>query len=87
MTLTENEIKALKMCVNYNTRDEQFSDNFSNAGTHEFSRLFNGNMKAAGGLISSLVKKDLGYMDDEGYDIFWLSDTGIDTVFDILEKD
>jgi len=89
--LTENEIKALKMCLNYNNRASQLSDNYSNAGAEDFAlMLFKGNMQAAGGLITSLTAKGMGDMDDDGadsVDIFWLSEYGVNTIFDILEAE
>jgi len=90
-TLTENETKALKMCLNYNSRSGQLSDNFSNAGAEDFAlMLFNGNMQAAGGLITSLTAKGMGDIDDSEADdvnIFWLSEYGVNTIFDILEAE
>jgi len=86
-SLTNNEIKALKMCLNYEDRESQKDDNMSNAGIEEFATLFNGNRNAAGGLVSSLEKKGLGFIDDEEWDIFWLSEDGINTIFDIIEEE
>ena len=87
MELTENEIKALKLCLNYEDRESQLSDNYSNGGPEEFAAaIFNGNLHAAGGLISSLEKKGLGVMDTED-DIFWLTEKGVNTIFDIIENE
>lgn len=86
-TLTNNEIKALKLCLNYDDREAQLSDNYSNAGVDEFAaNLFNGNKQAAGGLITSLNSKGLGDHDDED-GIFWLSEKGVHTICDIIEKE
>jgi len=88
VNLTENEIKALKMCLNYNDRASQLSDNYSNAGAEDFAlMLFNGNMQAAGGLITSLTSKGMGDVDNDDADIFWLSEKGVNTIFDILEAE
>ncbi len=85
MKLTKNEVEALKICLNYETREAQLEDNYSNGGAQEFAvELFDGNMKAAGGLITSLQEKGMGVMDEED-DIFWLSEEGVNTIFDILE--
>lgn len=106
MTLTEKEVAALRLCLNYSERESQLSDNFSNGGPVEFANaLFDGNLRAAGGLISSLEKKGLGWLDDRtgdmecSYDrnmrprkplvsehIFWLTDEGVNAVFDIAES-
>jgi len=95
ISLTNNEIAALKMCLNSDTREGQLGDNFSNGGSEEFATLFEGSKKnrlqAAGGLISSLEKKGLGDQDSDNNgnpgDIFWLSEFGVNTIFDIIEKE
>ena len=95
INLTTNEIAALKLCLNSNTREGQLDDNFSNGGSEEFATLFEGSKKsrlqAAGGLISSLEKKGLGDQDSDNNgnpgDIFWLSEFGVNTIFDIIEKE
>ena len=87
MELTKNETKAIQMCLNYNNRASQLSDNYSNAGAEDFANmLFNGNLQAAGGLITSLTNKGMGDMDTEGYDIFWLSETAVNLIFNMLDK-
>lgn len=78
--LTANEKKFLKLCVNYSTAAAQRADNFSNAGIDEAEKMFQGNRKAAGGLVTSLQNKGMGQLDDE-YDQFILSDAGIDAAF------
>jgi hypothetical protein len=87
VTLTANELAALKVCLNYDTRAEQHSDNYSNGGHAEFKDALNWNDKQVAALIGSLEAKGLGYGDDnEGNGhIFWLSDLGVDTIFDIIE--
>lgn len=88
-TLTANEITALKLCLNYDTRSEQHSDNYSNGGQKEFKAALGWNDKQVSALIGSLENKDMGYGDDnEGNGhIFWLSDLGVDTIFDIIEAE
>lgn len=85
--LTENEIKALERCLNYQDREAQLDDNFSRGGAPEFKKLLNWNDHQVAGLISSLEQKGMGYSDDnEGNgNIFWLSDLGVNTIFDIKE--
>lgn len=87
--LTENEIKALKVCLNYKCREGQLSDNFSNGGQDEFKEVLGWNDKQVSGLISSLEQKGMGYGDDnEGNGhIFWLSELGVNTIFDIIESE
>jgi len=98
MKLTDNEIAALKICLNYDDREAQLEDNFSNGGPREFAdQIFDGNLRAAGGLITSLQQKGLGDLDDrtgEGWGhqpvdmhIFWLSELGVNTIFDIIEAE
>lgn len=84
-TFTSNEIAFLKMVINYDDRETQKCDNYSNAGHEEAATLFNGDMKAAGGLLSSLTKKGIGWCEKEDdYDLFWLNEDAIDTVYDAL---
>jgi len=87
MKFTENEIKFLKETINYQNRESQKSDNYCNSGLDTATNIFKGNVQAGKGLISSLVKKGIGHLDDEGYDIFWLNDCAIDTVYDALGLD
>ncbi len=84
--LTANEIDALEVCLNYDTREGQLSDNYSNAGAAEIAAACGISKRAAGGVITSLQKKGLGMMDDEGDDIFWLSEKGVNTIFDYIEE-
>jgi hypothetical protein len=88
-TLTANEITALKLCLNYDSRAEQHCDNFSNGGQKEFKAALGWNDKQVAALIGSLIDKGMGYSDDEegNGNIFWLSDLGVDTIFDIIEAE
>jgi hypothetical protein len=87
INLTDNEIIALKVCLNYDNRACQLSDNFSNGGQDEFKAALGWNDRQVSALIGSLESKGLGYGDDnEGNGhIFWLSDLGVNTIFDIIE--
>jgi hypothetical protein len=84
-TLTANELKALETCLNYDDRESQLSDNFSNGGAAEFRAVLGWNREQVAALIGSLEKKGMGGMDSEGDDIFWLSEDGVNAVFDHLE--
>ena len=53
---------------------------FGAAGIDEAEKIFQGNRKAAGGLVTSLQNKGMGQLDEE-YDQFILSDAGIDAAF------
>jgi len=90
INLTDNEIRFLEICLNYDNRENQLSDNFSNGGVREIMAEFGWNAQQAGGLISSLEQKGMGYMDMDGVngepaDIFWLTEKGVNTIFDIIE--
>jgi hypothetical protein len=78
--LTENEVKFLKLCLNYSDEASQRNDNYSNGGRKEAAALFNGDGKAGGGLIASLIKKGMGGMDEEAK-CFCLSQDGITAAF------
>lgn len=88
VVITENEFAALKECLNYQSREGQLSDNYSNGGQDEFKKLLGWNNKQVSALIGSLESKGLGYSDDnEGNgNIFWLSELAVNVVFDILEQ-
>lgn len=88
--ITINEALCLIACLNYPSRDAQLDDNMSVAGARDFMKVLNWNAQQIGGLIASLEKKGLGQMDTEGIngeplDLFWLSDRGINTIFNYLE--
>ena len=85
--LTNNEIAFMKETLNYEDRENQLSDNYSNAGIGEGKELFKWNAQQMGGLVSSLEQKGMGHMDSDGYDVFWLSEKGVNTIFDIIEKE
>jgi hypothetical protein len=82
--LTENEVTALRVCLNYDNRADQLADNFTNGGTEEFMAALNWNAQQVGGLMTSLTEKGLGYHDEED-DIFWLTEVGVNAIFDIIE--
>jgi hypothetical protein len=81
-TLTQNEAAFIAMTLNYDKLECQLSDNYSNAGAKEAARfLFNGSKKAAGGLISSLIQKGIGYVDEDYGDTLWLTELGVYVAF------
>lgn len=86
--LTNNETVALETCLNYRTRADQLSDNYSNGGHDEFKAALKWNDKQVAALIGSLEAKGMGYGDDNDGNghIFWLSELGVNTIFDIIEK-
>ena len=89
ITLTANEITALKVCLNYDNREDQLSDNFSNGGHTEFKQALGWNNKQVSALIGSLESKGLGDGDDNDGNghIFWLSALGVNTIFDIIDAE
>jgi hypothetical protein len=87
VSLTENEVKALEVCLNYGDREAQLCDNFSNGGHKEFKAALGWNNKQVSALIGSLESKGMGYGDDNDGNghIFWLSEEGVNAIFDIIE--
>lgn len=87
--VTQNEATALRVCLNYDTRCAQLEDNFSNGGHEEFKAALGWNDKQVAALIGSLEAKGLGSGDDnEGNGhIFWLSEKGVNVIFDIIEQE
>lgn len=94
MNLTENEVLALKACLNYDDRESQLSDNMSNAGAAEFMELLGWDAQQVGGLMSSLIEKGLADVADDliaygepGADLLWLTEAGVNAIFDIIEQE
>jgi hypothetical protein len=96
--LTENEIVAMKQCLNSSSREGQLGDNYSNGGTQEFMDALKNtkgegwNAQQVGGLMSSLEQKGMGFADEEGVngaavDIFWLTEKGVNAIFDVIDAE
>lgn len=86
VTLTENEIAAVKMTLNYDDRENQHGDNYSNAGMDEMTAGLGWNKHQVAALMGSLEAKGIGFYCEED-DLFWLSPFGVDTIFDIIEAE
>jgi len=86
LNLTDNEITALKTCLNYDNLQEQLADNFTNGDRDEFMAALNWNRHQVDGLIGSLEKKGLG-MYDEDDDLFWLTEHGVYTIFAVIDQE
>jgi len=93
---TQNEITALKMCMNYDDRESQHEDNHSDATPVTIAEALGWNMNQAGGLISSLSSKGVIWVDDrEGepwhkdvsMHVVYLTERGVDAIFDIVEAE
>jgi hypothetical protein len=94
--LTKNEIAAMKMCIAYGTRNEQHSDNHSDANPADIGIRLGWNRQQVGGLLASLILKGMVFVDDrtgEGdpilcnpdFHIVYLTKSGVDAIFDIIE--
>jgi DNA-binding MarR family transcriptional regulator len=86
VTLTSNEITAMKATLNYNDRESQHSDNFSNAGVDELQGVLNWNKHQVAALIGSLEKKGMAWYDAE-FDLLWLNPEGVDAIFDVIDNE
>ena len=88
MKLTDLEIEAMKICLNYSDREDQLADNYSNGGHAEFMAELGLNRQAAAALCGSLEKKGLAENDEnEGNGhILWLTEEGVHAIFDYLER-
>lgn len=75
----------LNAALNYETREAQHSDNYSNLCLSGSYAICGGKHEAAG-VIGSLTTKGLAYMEGaDDYDrdpIIWLTDEGVDAIFD-----
>lgn len=95
--LTANEIKAMKMCLNYEHRESQLADNHSNACPADIGIAMGWDFRQLGGLLSSLTQKEMIMIDDRSGDadkslqanphmhIVYLTDEGVNAIFDIME--
>ena len=85
--LTDLEIAAMKICLNYDNRQTQLDDNYSNGGHREFMSGLKINRHASAALCGSLETKGMAWNDDnEGNGhILWLTDEGVNVIFDIME--
>ena len=86
VTLTENEIQAVKLTLNYDDRENQHADNYSNAGMDEMKADLGWNKHQVAALMGSLEAKGIGSYDKDD-DLFWLSEFGVDTIFDIIDSE
>lgn len=93
---TQNEIAALKMCMNYDDRESQHGDNHSDATPVTIAKALNWNMNQAGGLIGSLSSKGVIWVDERvgepehkyvSMHIVYLTEKGVDEIFDIVESE
>ena len=98
MKYTDNEIRAMKMCLNYDNREDMLSDPFSDVGPTDIAAEFGWNMHRVGGLIASLENKGVAWLDNRDGDagmkncdtdmhILWLTEKGVNEIFDIIEKE
>lgn len=87
VSITLNELIALASCLNYDNRESQHSDNYSNGGHDEFKAVLSWDDKQVAALIGSMEQKGLGSGDDNDGNghIFWLTDFGVDVIFDAID--
>src|SRR5690625_7914163 len=86
--LTEIEATILRTCLNYNDRESQLDDNFSNGGIEEFeAALPDLNRNQIGAHMTNLIKR--GYItepDPESRGIVWISEDGVNAIFRSEER-
>ena len=85
MKLTENEIAVLEMIKNSSTIEGQRDDNYSNFAfdTYTYKAMGMG-VQAVRGVVGSLVKKGLVWVDEADYDvpaIVYYTDEGMEVAF------
>ncbi len=90
VNVTDAEFIALQTCLNYDTREAQLSDNYSNGGHDAFKKALGWNDQAVAALIGSLESKGLAYSDNEGvngnkFNTVWLTEKGVNVVFDQID--
>jgi len=88
--VTANERIALDIARNYDSREAQLSDNYSNLTGADLIANTGWSPQKAGGVIHSIIKKGLAWQDrtaDVGKDIVWLTDKGVHVIFNILDTE
>ncbi len=84
-SLTTLEAALLTKCLNYDTREDQMQDNYTNADLSDAYNICGGKHEAAG-VIGSLSKKGLIHdLDAEDGSMIWLTDNGINAIFNYKE--
>ena len=84
-TLTALEVQVLDYCLNYQDRESQLNDNYSNCDLSDAHKICGGKHEAAG-VIGSLCKKGLVYDPASDEDsIIWLTEDGVNAIFDNKE--
>lgn len=87
--ITEAEFVAMYECLNYSKRENQLEDNYSNGSLEVFMDALGWGKNAVAALIGSLEKKGLVESENErgdGENCVWLTEKGVNLVFDELEK-
>lgn len=85
-TLTDLEAACLAACLNYDDREAQLSDNFSNGSFDTLPADLDISPQALGGVVASLIKKNLVAYFPEDDDIVWLTEAGVNAIFDYTES-
>lgn len=86
VTLTDNEIKVLESCLIYDVRECQLQCNPSDTVAADIAKLLGWTLQQAGGLMSSLQKKGMIWLEDhdDRTDVY-LTDEGVNAIFDVIE--
>lgn len=99
--ITDNEAQMLRACLNYEDRESQLDDNYSNGEVKDAHQIM-GSKEAGSGLLGSLRAKDLildpathGTPKANGQEpsawaadenIVWLTEKGVNALFDYIEE-
>jgi len=90
MNITEKETAAMLVCLNYDTRAAQLTDNYSNGSIDDFMQELGWTQQQAAAVIGSLMAKGLATSDNDGvngnkFNTVWLTERGVNAIFDIIE--
>ena len=87
VNVTNAEFVALRACLNYDSREAQLSDNFSNGGHEAFKEALGWDDQAVAALIGSLESKGLVHSENEdgNGNTVWLTESGVNAVFDQID--
>jgi DNA-binding MarR family transcriptional regulator len=84
--MTRAEFLVLCEIRNYDRREAQKDDNYSNCDFADAARVTGFNRHGVAALVGSLEKKGLAWVDEDEYgDTIWFTDDGIDAVYNIME--
>lgn len=85
LKLTEMEMTLMQTALNYDDRDSQLSDNFSDADPADVMKRTGWSRHQVAGVLSSLAEKNVAHVMPEDANCIYATVFGINTYFDNKE--